>query len=113
MVAFVLRLNIVLRQSQPLQMAFGLVMRWLGIAVDRERPTWWPPRPTPCTADGRVILEWPRGHARPITRVENRLHIALGAGVPILMAYLDYAQKRGGLGPTLTPAATCNRTWKP
>ena len=31
-------------------------------------------------------------------------YIAQGAGVPILMAYLDYGKKRGGLGPTLTPS---------
>lgn len=28
-------------------------------------------------------------------------HIARGAGVPIVLGYLDYARKRGGLGPAL------------
>jgi 1-acyl-sn-glycerol-3-phosphate acyltransferase len=30
-------------------------------------------------------------------------YIALGAGVPIVMAYADYPRKRAGLGPTLHP----------
>ncbi|MDJ0852653.1 MAG: lysophospholipid acyltransferase family protein [Myxococcota bacterium] len=30
-------------------------------------------------------------------------HIALRAGVPIVMGYLDYARKRGGFGPALHP----------
>ncbi len=30
-------------------------------------------------------------------------HIALGAKVPIVMGYLDYARRRGGFGPALHP----------
>ena len=30
-------------------------------------------------------------------------YIAKGAGVPIVMSYLDYSRKRGGFGTTLTP----------
>ena len=29
-------------------------------------------------------------------------HIALGAGVPVVPGYLDYARKRAGLGPAIT-----------
>ncbi len=31
-------------------------------------------------------------------------YIALGAGVPIVLGYLDYPNKRGGLGPTIEPS---------
>ena len=31
-------------------------------------------------------------------------YIAVTAGVPIIMAYMDYAQKRSGLGPLLQPS---------
>lgn len=31
------------------------------------------------------------------------LHIAREAGAPILLAFLDYSRKRGGLGPVFTP----------
>ena len=36
--------------------------------------------------------------------MEVRLYqIALAAKVPIVLGYLDYARKRGGLGPELIP----------
>jgi 1-acyl-sn-glycerol-3-phosphate acyltransferase len=31
-------------------------------------------------------------------------YIALGAGVPIVLGYLDYPSKRGGVGPTIRPS---------
>jgi 1-acyl-sn-glycerol-3-phosphate acyltransferase len=31
-------------------------------------------------------------------------YIALGAGVPIVMAYIDYPRKRAGLGPAIMPS---------
>mgnify|MGYP002382369058 CR=1 FL=1 len=31
-------------------------------------------------------------------------YIALAAQVPIVMAYMDYAEKRSGLGPLFTPS---------
>ena len=30
-------------------------------------------------------------------------HIAHGAGVPIVMGFLDYRRKRGGIGPVFLP----------
>ncbi len=33
-------------------------------------------------------------------------HIANGAGVPIVMGFLDYRGKRGGIGPALRPSGT-------
>ncbi|MHA6249263.1 1-acyl-sn-glycerol-3-phosphate acyltransferase [Pontibacter sp. CAU 1760] len=31
-------------------------------------------------------------------------HVALGAGVPIVLGYLDYAKKEAGVGPTIYPS---------
>jgi 1-acyl-sn-glycerol-3-phosphate acyltransferase len=36
-------------------------------------------------------------------------HIALTAGVPIVMSYLDYARKRGGIGPAFVPTGDVAR----
>ena len=36
-------------------------------------------------------------------------HIASQADVPIVMGYLDYARKRGGFGPSLTPSGDVRR----
>ena len=31
-------------------------------------------------------------------------HIALGAGVPIALGFLDYGRRTGGIGPTIVPS---------
>ena len=113
MVAFVLRLNVYwVGKASLFNPPFGPVMRWLGgIAVNREQSTNLVASSAQAlqAADGRVqLVVAPEG-----TRVQSGqapgwktgfYYIAQGAGTPILMAFLDYAQKRGGLGPTLTPS---------
>ena len=105
MVAFVLRLRIYWMGKHELFKApFGGLMRWLGgVAVDRSN-------------SGNVVaasIEAIRGAQGPLqlvvapqgTRSNVRYwrtgfyHIATGAGVPIVMAYIDYDKKRAGLGP--------------
>ena len=110
MVAFVLRLNVYwVGKASLFKPPFGPVMRWLGgIAVNREQSTNLVAASAQAlqAADGRIQLvvapEGTRGKS-PGWKI-GFYHIAQGAGVLIVMAYLDYAQKRGGLGPTLTPS---------
>ena len=113
MVAFVLRLNVYwVGKASLFKPPFGPVMRWLGgIAINREQSTNMVAASAQAlqAADGRVQLvvapEGTRGQSGKAPGWKTGFYyIAQGAGVPILMAYLDYAQKRGGLGPTLTPS---------
>jgi 1-acyl-sn-glycerol-3-phosphate acyltransferase len=116
MVAFVLRLNVYwVGKSSLFKWPFGPVMRWLGgIAVNRAQSTNMVAASAQAlqAADGRVQLvvapEGTRGRSgetgKALEWKTGFYYIAQGAGVPILMAYLDYTQKRGGLGPTLTPS---------
>ena len=113
MVAFVLRLNVYwVGKASLFKPPFGPVMRWLGgIAVNREQSTNLVAASAQAlqAADGRVQLvvapEGTRGQSGQAPGWKTGFYyIAQGAGVPILMAYLDYTQKRGGLGPTLTPS---------
>lgn len=46
----------------------------------------------------RLVTEWKRGY----------YYIALKAGVPIAMGYLDYKNKKGGFGPILYPSGDYN-----
>jgi 1-acyl-sn-glycerol-3-phosphate acyltransferase len=57
-------------------------------------------------ADGNVQVIVPPEGTRSKARYWKTgfYYIALGAQVPILMAYLDYTEKRGGLGPVLQPS---------
>jgi 1-acyl-sn-glycerol-3-phosphate acyltransferase len=109
MVAFVLRLNIYwMGKSQIFSPPFRGLMRWLGgIPVHRE-------------ASGNLV----EASARAIRQADHSLqlvvppegtrsktrywktgfyYIALGAQVPIVLAYIDYSRKVGGLGPVFQP----------
>lgn len=86
---------------------FGGFMRWLGgVAVDRsERRDLVRQVVDQLAAGARLFLVVPPSGTR--RRAEywksGFYHIARGAGVPIVCAYLDYARKVGGIGLVLTP----------
>ncbi len=110
MVAFVLRLNVYWMGKDTLfNFPFGPIMRWLGgIAVNRREAT----NLVAASADairaatGPLHLIVPPEGTRSKTRYWKTgfYYIAVTAGVPIIMAYMDYAQKRSGLGPLLQPS---------
>jgi len=51
-----------------------------------------------------VLLLAPEGTRKKVTRWKSGFyHIARGAGVPVVLAFLDYRQKEGGLGPIFSP----------
>lgn len=60
-----------------------------------------------------VLLLAPEGTRKKVTRWKSGFyHIARGAGVPVVLAFLDYRQKEGGLGPCSGPPATSRPTWE-
>jgi 1-acyl-sn-glycerol-3-phosphate acyltransferase len=109
MVAFALRLNPYWMGKQSLfKPPFRGVMMWLGgIPVNREQATNLVTASAEAIrqADGPLQLIVPPEGTRSKTRYWKTgfYYIALGAGVPIVMAYMDYAQKRSGLGPVFHP----------
>lgn len=109
MVAFVLRLNPYWMGKHSLfRPPFSGVMKWLGgIPVNREQSS------DLVAASSRAITE-SNGPLQLIvppegTRSRTRYwktgfyYIALGAKVPIIMAFMDYTDKRAGLGPVFEP----------
>jgi 1-acyl-sn-glycerol-3-phosphate acyltransferase len=51
-----------------------------------------------------VMLIAPEGTRKKVTRWKTGFyHIACRAGVPLVLAFLDYARKEGGLGPVFHP----------
>ena len=109
MVAFVLNLNVYWMGKQSLfAFPFGPVMRWLGgIAVDRSRSSNLVSASALAlkAADGPVQLVVPPEGTRGRTThwKTGFYYIALEAGVPIVLAYMDYARKVSGLGPVFVP----------
>ena len=105
MVAFVLRLNVYwIGKASLFRPPFRGVMMWLGgIAVDREKSNNLVAASSAAIvqAEGNVQLIVPPEGTRSGTRFWKTgfYYIAQGANVPILLAYLDYDKKVGGLGP--------------
>jgi 1-acyl-sn-glycerol-3-phosphate acyltransferase len=111
MTAFVLRLNIYwMGKSSLFRPPFGTAMRWLGgISVQRGQANSLVAASVAAllAVDGPVQLIVPPEGTRGKTRhwKTGFYYIALGAKLPILMAYMDYAHKRAGLGPIFHPTS--------
>jgi 1-acyl-sn-glycerol-3-phosphate acyltransferase len=109
MVAFALRLNPYWMGKHTIFKApFGPLMRWLGgIPVNREQANNLVAASARAIrdADGPLQLIVPPEGTRSKTRYWKTgfYHIARTANVPIVMAYMDYADKRSGLGPLFEP----------
>lgn len=109
MVAFAMGLNIQwMGKKQLFRWPFRHLMRWLGgIPVDRSQST------NLVAATVNTLLASPHELHLVVppegTRSQSRhwktgfYYIALGAQVPIVLGYMDFAQKKSGLGPALVP----------
>lgn len=109
MVAFAMKLNIQWMGKQQLfRFPFRRLMIWLGgIPVDRSQATHLVEASVRSLEQAQHDLHLvvpPEG-----TRSQTRhwktgfYYIALGAKVPIVMGYLDFGQKKSGLGPAFLP----------
>ncbi|MDR3482219.1 MAG: 1-acyl-sn-glycerol-3-phosphate acyltransferase [Burkholderiaceae bacterium] len=109
MVAFALKLNVYwMGKEQIFRPPLRGLMRWLGgIPVCRDKST-------NLVASAAAAIKAASGPLQLVispegTRSKSRdwktgfYYIALGAQVPIVLAYLDYEKKIGGLGPVFDP----------
>jgi 1-acyl-sn-glycerol-3-phosphate acyltransferase len=110
MVAFVLRLNIYWMGKQQLFPApFRGLMMWLGgLPVEREKSNNLVAASIAARqeASGPLQLIVPPEGTRSKTRYWKTgfYHIAVGARLPIVLAYMDYDKKISGLGPVFEPS---------
>ncbi len=104
MIAFKLHIPVYwMGKSSIFNFPFGPIMRWMGgIPVERSRST--------NTVDAIIekfnqndrlhIMMAPEGTRSKVKEWKSGFyHMANGANVPIVLAYIDYANKRGGIGP--------------
>ena len=109
MVAFALRLNIYwMGKEQIFRPPFRGLMMWLGgIPVRRESANNVVAASIESlqSADGPVQLVVPPEGTRSKARYWKTgfYYIAVGAKVPIVMAFMDYERKISGLGPVFEP----------
>lgn len=109
MAAFALRLTPYwMGKSGIFRFPFGPLMRWLGgIAVDRSKANNLVNASAQAItdADGPLQLIVPPEGTRSKTRYWKTgfYYIAATAQVPIILAYMDYTDRRTGLGPVFEP----------
>ena len=109
MTAFILGLNVYwMGKAEIFKPPFRGVMMWLGgIPVERDKANNLVAASIDAinAADGPLQLIVPPEGTRSNTRFWKTgfYYIAVGAQVPIVMAYMDYDQKRSGLGPVFVP----------
>jgi 1-acyl-sn-glycerol-3-phosphate acyltransferase len=109
MLAFCLDLRVYWMGKHTLfRWPFGPAMRWLGgIAVQRDRSNNLVAASAEAirNADGPLQLVVPPEGTRGKTRhwKTGFYFIALEAKVPIVLAFVDYGRKVGGLGPVFVP----------
>ncbi len=115
MTAFVLRLNVYwMGKASIFRPPFGPLMRWLGgIAVQREQSNNLVAASVEALkgAEGQVqLIVPPEGTRGKTTHWKTGFYyIALGAELPIVLAYMDYEHKRAGLGPVFQPTGDIDR----
>jgi 1-acyl-sn-glycerol-3-phosphate acyltransferase len=109
MVAFALRLNIRwMGKAELFKFPFQSLMTWLGgMPVHREKSNNLVAASIEVinAASGPFQLVVPPEGTRSKARYWKTgfYHIAVGARVPIVMAYMDYERKISGLGPVFKP----------
>ena len=115
MAGFALRMNLYwMGKSSIFNPPFGGFMRWLGgIAVNREKSTNLVAASIEAirAAQGRLQLVVPPEGTRSKVRYWKTgfYYIAVGAGVPIVLSYMDYARKVSGIGPVFYPTGDIDR----
>ncbi|MBU2712728.1 lysophospholipid acyltransferase family protein [Zooshikella harenae] len=86
---------------------FGPIMRWLGgIPINRAQRNNRVQQLVELfnTSENFVLTIAPEGTRAQVSHWKSGFyHIAVGAGVPLQLAYLDFANKRGGFGPLVWP----------
>lgn len=84
------------------------VLRWLGgIPVDRRVPQGVVAQIIERfnSLEKFIVVIAPEGTRRRVEKWKTGFYrIALGANVPMVLAYLDYAQRTIGIGPTILPS---------
>jgi 1-acyl-sn-glycerol-3-phosphate acyltransferase len=110
MSAFVLGMNIRwLGKASLFRAPFGPTMRWLGgISVERDRSNNLVAASVLALKNApgplQLVLSPEGTRSRTVQWKTGFHHIARGAGLPIQLAYMDYAERRCGLGPVIQPS---------
>jgi len=107
--AFALRVNCYWMGKDSLfRWPFGGIMRWLGgMPIDRTKANNVVEQSVQAFAgqEHLVMVIPPEGTRKQVSYWKTGFyHIAHGAQVPIVLGYIDYKRKAGGIGPIIWPS---------
>ena len=95
---------------------FGGFFTWLGgIPINRSKTSGVVEQSIQAFRENEklVMVVPPSGTRSKVTRWKTGFyHIATGAGVPIVLGFLDYRRKVGGVGPTVVPTGNIEADMK-
>lgn len=108
LLAFSLNINVrIMAKKELFRWPFGYFFRWLGtIPIDRSKSNNLVAQmvETFDKKDNMILIVPPSGTRKKVMYWKTGFyHIANGAGVPIVLGYVDYGRKTGGIGPTIQP----------
>lgn len=106
--AFVFKIRIFwMGKSSLFRFPFGPYFRWMGgIPIDRSKPHGVVAQTIEKikNADRLILVVAPEGTRKSVPKWKTGFyHVARGANVPIVLAFLDYKKRTGGFGPVFTP----------
>lgn len=116
-VAFTMKVKIYwMGKKELFRPPFGPLLRWLGgIPIDRSKSNGVVGQSIQQLQDAEklVLTVPPTGTRRKVMHWKTGFyHIAHGAGVPIVLGFLDYGRKMGGVGPLFYPTGDINADMK-
>ena len=116
-IAFVMKVKIYwMGKKEIFSPPFGPLFKWLGgIPIDRSKANGVVGQSIEQLkkAERLVLTVPPTGTRKKVMRWKTGFyHIAHGAGVPIVLGFLDYGRKMGGVGPIFHPTGDINADMK-
>lgn len=116
-VAFAMKVKIYwMGKKELFRPPFGPLLRWLGgIPIDRSKSNGVVGQSIQQLQDAEklVLTVPPTGTRSKVMHWKTGFyHIAHGAGVPIVLGFLDYGRKMGGVGPLFYPTGDINADMK-
>ncbi|MBX3001074.1 MAG: lysophospholipid acyltransferase family protein [Caldilineaceae bacterium] len=94
-------------KREVLDNPFSGILRWLGaIPVDRQSPVGLVDQIVErfTSREKFIVVITPEGTRKRVEKWKTGFYrIAMGANVPIVLAYADYPKRTVGIGPTLIP----------
>ena len=93
----------------------GMFLRLGGVPVDRGKHNGMVEAMIDYlnTHEKAIVVFPPEGTRKRTTRWKRGFyHVALGAKVPVIMAYIDFKEKKAGMGPWFMPSGNIEKDFK-